>query len=125
MNIIMIGIGGFIGAILRFLVAGGIQKLAAGWDFPLGTIIVNITGCFIMGVLAGLADNFGVLSPPLRSFLLVGMLGAFTTLSSFSYETLNLMHDREFIIAGVYVILTFAVSLFSTWIGYSISLLKN
>lgn len=84
-KLLIIGCGGFFGAILRYLIAGWVYTLSGG-DFPLGTLVVNVVGSFSLGLVLGLADHF-VLHPQVSLFLTIGLLGAFTTFSTFSYES--------------------------------------
>jgi CrcB protein len=85
MKLLIIGCGGFVGAILRYLISGWVYTLSGG-DFPLGTLAVNLIGSLLLGLLMGLADHL-VLHPQVMLFLTIGLLGAFTTFSTFSYET--------------------------------------
>ena len=85
MKLLIIGCGGFVGAILRYLVTGWVYAISGG-DFPLGTLVVNVCGSFLLGLVLGLADHL-VLHPQAMLFLTIGLLGAFTTFSTFSYES--------------------------------------
>ena len=89
------GLGGFIGAILRYAIGGWAQRLAVDSPFPYGTLTVNIAGCLLIGLLAGLVEIRNVFSPDTRLLLLTGVLGAFTTFSTFSYETAALFRDGQ------------------------------
>lgn len=93
-NLLILGFGGFIGAISRYLVSGWAQDLSRSVGFPYGTLAVNLTGCFLLGVLSQMVER-GFLDPQIRLFAMVGMLGAFTTFSTFSLETINLLQDGE------------------------------
>ena len=84
-KLLIIGCGGFFGAILRYLVAGWVYSVSGG-DFPLGTLLVNLIGSFLLGLVLGLADHL-VLHPQVMLFLTIGLLGAFTTFSTLSYES--------------------------------------
>ena len=84
-KLLIIGCGGFFGAILRYLVAGWVYSLF-GSGFPLGTLLVNLIGSFLLGLVLGLADHL-VLHPQVMLFLTIGLLGAFTTFSTLSYES--------------------------------------
>ena len=116
--ILAIGAGGFIGAILRYLVSQFIQNkfLSA---FPLGTLSVNIIGCFFIGLVYALSDR-GNVSPEWRLFLATGILGGFTTFSSFSNETVALMRDGQFWHALTYISLSVIIGLIATFAGISI-----
>ena len=88
-RMLVVGCGGFVGAVLRWIVVARLQAWLGG-RFPFGTLAVNVLGCFAFGLLAGLALEGQALSPNARLFLFVGVLGGFTTFSAFGYETLAL-----------------------------------
>jgi CrcB protein len=90
MNVLWVGAGGFIGSSLRYLVSGWVQRLAVFGTFPWGTLAVNGLGCLALGLLGGLAEARQVLGPAHRAFLFIGVLGGFTTFSTFAYETMGL-----------------------------------
>ena len=102
-NLLIVGIGGFIGAILRYLISGGVQRWSQSVDFPYGTLVVNLAGCLLIGMLTRLDEVRALLSPEARFFILIGLLGAFTTYSTFSNEAVNLINDRRFNLALLYV----------------------
>jgi CrcB protein len=102
-HLLYIGMGGFCGAILRYLVSGGVQKWTRSVDFPYGTLAVNLIGCLIIGMLTRLDEIRGMMSPEMRFFIFIGLLGAFTTYSTFSNEAVNLINDRRVVLAIVYV----------------------
>ncbi|GJL53394.1 MAG: putative fluoride ion transporter CrcB [Nitrospirales bacterium] len=116
-HIVLVGLGGMIGSVTRFLLASLIQRLSPILGFPFGTLIVNIVGCFLIGLLNGLADTRQLLGPELRLFLFVGVLGGFTTYSTFGYETFSLLRDAEFpraiLSVGVHVV----IGLGAVWAG--------
>jgi fluoride exporter len=95
MQILLIGTGGFIGSVLRFLVSGAAQSLFRNGSFPFGTLAVNAIGCFIIGAISQLAETRGLFSDYSRSFLVIGFLGGFTTFSAFGNETMNLLRDGQ------------------------------
>ena len=115
-NVLLVGAGGFLGAIARYLLSGLVQQRAAGL-FPWGTLVVNVTGCFAMGVLAELAESRGFLSAEQRAFAIVGILGGFTTFSAFGGETLSLARDRDMALAAANVGLHIALGLGAVWAG--------
>jgi CrcB protein len=102
-DLLFIGIGGFCGAVLRYLISGGVQKWSQSVDFPYGTLMVNLMGCLLIGMLTRLDEMRSLLSPEMRFFILIGLLGAFTTYSTFSNEAMNLINDRRFNLAVVYL----------------------
>lgn len=97
--IVLVGVGGFIGAVLRYLMSGLVQNLTQSVTFPHGTFVVNITGCFLMGVFSHLVESQAGMTAEMRLLLMVGFLGSFTTYSTFSHETLNLLQDHGFSLA--------------------------
>lgn len=124
-NIIFVGLGGFVGSVLRYLVSGWIQKLSDTPFFPYGTLGVNVAGCLLIGLLGGWADNTELFSPPVRLFLLLGLLGGFTTYSTFGYETVALLRDRQTLAAMGYVSLHLVLGFGAVALGYGLSTLKG
>ena len=102
-NLLIVGMGGFFGAILRYLISGGVQKWTQNADFPYGTLVVNLIGCVVIGMLTRLDEMRGLLSPEMRFFILIGLLGAFTTYSTFSNEAVHLINNRRFSTAVLYM----------------------
>ena len=107
--IVLVGIGGFIGAVLRYLMSGIVQNMTQSVTFPYGTIAVNMIGCFLMGLFSHLIESQAGMTAEMRLFLLVGLLGSFTTYSTFSHETLNLLQDHGLSLAllniGTHIVL--------------------
>jgi CrcB protein len=95
---LVVGIGGFVGAAARYL-AGGLVHRHLPATFPWGTFFVNVVGCFGIGALAVLVTERQALGPTARLFWMVGVLGGFTTFSTFGYETASLMEDRSYVLA--------------------------
>ena len=87
-----VGLGGFFGAIARYGLSGLVQRLAGG-TFPVGTLAVNTVGCLVIGILAALVEDRPMLSPSMRLFLMMGLLGSFTTFSTFGHETVELLRE--------------------------------
>ena len=104
-NYLLIGFGGFLGAIARYTVALWVGQ-RWGRTFPLGTFVVNISGSFLISLLMSLFTERFMVSPQVRLFLVVGFIGAYTTFSTFEYETGNLLKDGEWSIALANVILS-------------------
>lgn len=120
MNLLLVGVGGFIGSIGRYVLAGAIHQVLHSAAFPYGTMVVNIVGCFVIGFLNGLAETRQMLSPELRLFLLIGLLGGFTTFSTFGYETMALLRASQIGAALANVLVQVTVGLLCVWLGYSL-----
>jgi CrcB protein len=93
-QLLAVGMGGFVGAIARYLMANVVQRQAGGL-FPMGTFVVNMVGCLLIGLLFALIEGRQSLSPNVRLFLFIGLLGSFTTFSTLGQETLDLMRTGE------------------------------
>ncbi len=124
-QIILVGAGGFVGSILRYLVSGWVQGLLDRPTFGCGTLSVNVLGCLAIGLLGGWADNAGLLGPSARLFLLVGVLGGFTTFSTFGYETMAMLRDKASLDALLYVGLHLLLGFGAVALGYGLSTLKG
>jgi len=123
MNIayLWVGIGGALGSISRFWL-NGIISAKFGETFPWGTFVINVTGSFLIGVFAALAVPEGRMDSQSRAFatqfLMIGVCGGYTTFSSFSLQTLNLLRDREWLYAGGNVILSVVLCMIAVWFGW-------
>ena len=115
---IIVGLGGFVGASARFMLGGLVHRLIDVGTFPLGTSVVNVLGCLIIGFLGGLSDVHQMMGPSQRLFLLVGVLGGFTTFSTFAYDTLSLAHSLDMAKAMTNVGLHVIIGLAAAWAGY-------
>lgn len=116
-KILLVGVGGFIGAIMRYVVSGLAQTISRNSSFPVGTITVNVISCFAIGILYYLAQSRGLFSPEWRLVLFVGVLGAFTTFSTFGNETLLLVQNAEMNLALLNIGLHLLVGLSAVWAG--------
>ncbi len=114
---VMIAIGGATGAILRYTVAGWAQKLTES-SFPAGTFTVNILGCLFIGILGALFAGPHLIREEYRFAILVGLLGAFTTFSTYAWETLSLVNDGQLTYAMGNILLSNVAGLIAVWIGY-------
>jgi CrcB protein len=116
---IWVTIGGAIGSAARFWISGLVAE-RFGQLFPYGTLVVNITGSFIIGLFAALADPEGrwLVSPTMRQFIMIGFCGGYTTFSSFSLQTLALLHDGQWWRAAANAIASFGFCLLAVWLGY-------
>ena len=118
---LVIGLGGALGSMLRFgvgtLIDSNVQK--TGYIFPWGTIIVNITGCFVIGFVFTISTGEGrlLLSPLTRNFITIGILGGYTTFSSFSWQTLTLAQSGQMWGAAANVLLSVVLCLIGVWLG--------
>jgi fluoride exporter len=93
-TMLIVGSGGFIGSVLRYLVQVNVEKLMSS-TFPMGTLLVNVTGSFIIGIIYAFAEKGNLMSPEWRIFLAVGICGGFTTFSTFTMDNLNLLKDNS------------------------------
>jgi CrcB protein len=118
-QVMMIAAGGAVGAVLRFAVSNSIYRLV-GRDFPYGTLTVNVLGSLLMGLLFILLVERQVASAEWRAALLVGLLGAFTTFSTFSLETMALLEDGELSRALLNIVVSVLLCLAATWLGMGI-----
>ena len=112
-----IAVGSAIGGVSRYLVGGLVQRLTAG-TFPAGTLLINITGSFLLGAIVRYGIDTPTITPEIRAFLTVGLCGGYTTSSTFSYETVALLEDGEWSRAALYVALSVGLSLVATFLGF-------
>lgn len=123
-----IAIGGAIGSVARYGI-GGLVSDKYGTTFPWGTLVVNVSGSFVIGILAALTAPEGKMTPQSRVFatqlLVTGICGGYTTFSSFSLQTLNLLRDREWLYAGGNVLLSVILCIIAVWLGYVIGSMLN
>jgi CrcB protein len=117
---LLAGCGGFLGAAARYWLGGVVQR-ALPPGFPYGTLVVNATGCFAIGVLAVLADERGAMGPSSRVFWIAGVLGGYTTFSAFGYETVLLLRHGGFGAAAVNVVGQVAAGLLAVWAGAAVA----
>lgn len=94
-KLIAIGIGGFVGAIFRYLISGYVHDYYRG-GFPLGTFAVNLLGCFLLGLTMHLVESRGPFGPQMRAAITIGLLGAFSTYSTFAYETFEMLREQQY-----------------------------
>lgn len=118
-SVLLVAIGGAIGSVARFKVSSWILHQTVTWKFPLGTFIVNVIGCCVMGLLAGLIVKNEFFSADVRIFLLTGIIGGFTTFSAFGLETFYLLQRNEVGIAFTYVVLSVVCGLLALWATFS------
>ena len=116
MRLLLVGVGGFLGSVARYLLSGYVQTRTSD-AFPFGTLVVNVLGCFVIGALSEMADARAFLSADARAFAVVGLLGGFTTFSAFGNETLNLARDRDWALAGANVVGHVVLAIGAVWLG--------
>ena len=123
---LLIALGGALGSVGRYWVSGFVAQ-RAGEFFPMGTLVVNITGSFVIGLFATLTDPEGrfLASPGLRQFVMLGICGGYTTFSSFSLQTLNLARDGEWAAAGANAVLSLVACLVAVWLGHLLAMTIN
>ncbi len=125
---IWVALGGALGSLARFWLNGVVSD-RYGATFPWGTMTVNVIGSFIIGVLGALTIPEGRMSTEARTvttqLLMVGICGGFTTFSTFSLQTLNLVRDREWFYAGGNILLSVVLCLIATWLGYLLGSIIN
>ncbi len=117
MNILLVGIGGALGSVSRYLLGTWIQSISRSLDFPFGTLAVNWIGCLVIGFLAELAETRGAFTSESRAFLFIGVLGGFTTFSSFGNDTINLFRDGNSFSAIANIGSSVVVGLTLVWLG--------
>ncbi len=115
MPFIYVGMGGALGSVLRYLLSLLAQRFTV--TFPCGTLAANLLGCLMIGVVVTLATSSAAISPAWRLFLATGICGGFTTMSSFIYELMKFVQDREFFYAGGYFVLTVVGSMVMFCLG--------
>ena len=126
LSYLWIGLGGALGSIARFWFSGLIARLV-GETFPWGTLLVNVTGSFVIGFFAAATGTDGRwLAPPsVRQFFMIGVCGGYTTFSSFSLQTLNLVEDGEWFQAGANAVLSLSLCLVAVWLGHLLATSLN
>jgi CrcB protein len=115
-KLLIIGMGGFIGAIARYSVSGLVHRYSSS-SFPYGTLVVNVLGCLLIGGLLYLSEDRGIIPGHTRWFLSVGLLGAFTTFSTFGYETVELVAGSQLKLAMLNIIGNVVLGIFAVWLG--------
>jgi CrcB protein len=111
-----VALGSAIGGVARYLVGGWVQQ-RSGTTFPVQTLLINVTGSFLLGLIQRYALETTVLSPEVRTMLTIGVCGGYTTFSTFSYETLRLVEDGDWRRAGMYTLLSVVLSISAALLG--------
>jgi CrcB protein len=123
-GLLLVALGGAVGSVARFRLSGLVLHHTIGWKFPAGTFAVNVIGCLIAGVLAGLAEKYDYFSADARLLLFTGLLGGFTTFSAFGLETMLLLKRGEWLVAGSNIVLSVIAGLAALWLGLGMAALK-
>ena len=119
--LLFVALGGALGSLARYLVGGWAYSLTNTSTFPIGTLVVNLAGCFVIGLLSGLGETHKFLTPQMRALLIVGVLGGFTTFSAFGNETFTLLRNGQMALALVNVGLQLVIGLLAVGAGYALS----
>jgi fluoride exporter len=116
-----VALGGALGSVSRYWINGLVSDKAGG-TFPWGTLVINVGGSFVIGVIGALASPEGRMDSPARQFatqfLMIGVCGGYTTFSSFSWQTLKLMQEEEWLYAGGNILLSVVLCLIAVWLGW-------
>jgi CrcB protein len=120
LNLLLVAIGGAIGSTARYVLSQLLQR-ATGTLFPIGTFAVNCAGCLVFGAIAGAAEQRVHMAPELRLFLFVGILGGFTTFSSYAFESYALLRDGQFLAASMNIVGQVVAGLAGVWIAMTLS----
>ena len=118
--LLYVALGSAIGGVSRYLLGGLVQRML-DTTFPAGTLLVNVTGSFLLGAIIRYALDTPSLTPEVRAFLTIGFCGGYTTFSTFSYETVALLEDGEWARAGVYITASVVLSLIATFLGFALA----
>jgi CrcB protein len=118
--LLYVALGSAIGGVSRYLLGGLVQRML-DTTFPAGTLLVNVTGSFLLGAIIRYALETPSLTPEVRAFLTIGFCGGYTTFSTFSYETMALLEDGEWSRAGVYITASVLLSLVATFLGLALA----
>ncbi len=116
-KIFLVGLGGFVGTVLRYLASGVLHRVAGNSLFPYGTVAVNLVGCLVVGFLSHLVEFRGLLSDTSRVLVIMGVLGGFTTFSAFGNESFNLLRSGQMTLALANIGIQVIVGLAAVWLG--------
>lgn len=119
-NALYVGLGGFIGSIGRYGIGLLVKQLSNNHWFPFGTMTVNVVGCFMIGLISSILLAKGILNHQLKLFLIVGVLGGFTTFSSFGLETIHLVKSTQSVGAILNVVGSVFLCITAAWIGHHV-----
>jgi CrcB protein len=119
-RVLLIGLAGFVGTLVRYWLSGIVAR-RSGETFPYGTLAVNVLGCLLAGFLYYFMYDRFLTSPTVRSMVFIGLLGGFTTFSSYGLQTFTLLRDGEFLLALLNIGLSNIAGLFLVWVGYRLA----
>jgi CrcB protein len=119
-NVLIVAIGSMLGGVARYLCALGVARIMLA-AYPYGTFAVNVVGCLAIGLVYGFAERFSWFSSDLRLFLATGFCGGFTTFSSFAYENIELLQDKDYFTFAAYSGLSFVLGLGAAFVGLSLA----
>jgi CrcB protein len=117
--LLLVALGGAVGSVARYKLSGLVLHHTIDWRFPAGTFAVNVLGCLLAGILAGLAERHHLFTADVRLLLFTGLLGGFTTFSAFGLETMHLLKRGDVMVAGANVVLSVAAGLAALWLGFA------
>lgn len=120
-NLLLVAIGGAIGALFRYILSGFVTRLSGDHWFPFGTLTVNLIGCLLIGYLIGVLETKDVISPDVRIFFMVGVLGSFTTYSAFGIESVMLLREGYFMAASANILSHVILGLAGVWAGLELA----
>ncbi|OQY30055.1 MAG: chromosome condensation protein CrcB [Candidatus Cloacimonetes bacterium 4572_55] len=120
-KILLVGMGGFFGAIMRYVVSDWIYQILRRPRFPYSTLGVNLIGCLLIGLLSGLAEERQIFSPEIRLLVFIGFLGSFTTFSTFGYEIFKFARDGQMLSSLANLTLHIVLGLLAVWLGFTAS----
>ncbi len=116
-QLLLVGVGGFLGSVGRFVFGGLVTRMSPILGFPIGTLTVNLVGCFLIGWLHSFAETRNVFGSEVRVFLFIGLLGGFTTFSTFGFESLALLKEGALLKTSANILLHVILGIAAVWIG--------